>query len=89
MNASDGGKVCSVDTDCASDQCLSGACSAPLHDTLNLSAPEVFSSNWQAYSIPFGTNSYGSQVLSGFGWTAVMPASQRTLEFYVDNLRWE
>jgi hypothetical protein len=89
MNASDGGKACSADTDCASDKCVSGACSAPLHDTLNLSAPEVLSSNWQAYSIPFGTSSYGSQVLSGFGWTAVMPASSRTLEFYVDNLRWE
>ncbi len=89
MDASDGGKACSADTDCASDQCVSGACSPPFHDTLNVSQSELLTSTWQPFRVLFGTSSYGSEVLSGFGWTAVLPPTARTLEFYVDNIRWE
>jgi hypothetical protein len=89
MNADDGGKACSADTDCASDKCQGSACTAPLHDTLNLSVSKSLTASWQSYSIPFDGQSYGSEVLSGFGWTAVMPPAAGTLESYIDNLRWD
>jgi hypothetical protein len=90
MNAADGGKACASDTDCASLKCVSNACTEPHHDTLNLSTNEQLGPGWQTFDIVFQSGtSYGPEVMSGFGWTAVMPLSQKTIEFYVDDLRWE
>jgi len=93
INGADAGKACTADSDCASKQCASNACTAPHHDTLNLSMPVTLTPNpdgsWQKFDLPFGNSSYGSEVMSAFGWTAVMPSNQKTIEFYVDDLRWE
>ena len=42
-----------------------------------------------AVEIPFGKRGYGTEVMSGFGWTAKMPSDVDQIEFYVDDLRWE
>ena len=47
------------------------------------------SDEFTEYELPFGDNSYGNEVLSGFGWTAQMPKNKTQIEFYVDDLRWE
>jgi len=89
MDAADAGKACAADTDCASEQCLNNACTAPHHDTLNLSSPQTLISTWKEFDLAFPAHSYGPEVMSGFGWTAVMPPATSSIEFYVDDLRWE
>jgi hypothetical protein len=56
---------------------------------VDLNAPAMLTKDWQKFDISFDGKSYGSEVMSGFGWTAVMPPNQKTIEFYVDDLRWE
>jgi hypothetical protein len=93
MNGADAGKACTADSDCASEQCASNACTAPHQDTLLLSRPKTLTAkpdaSWAKFDLSFDGHSYGSEVLSGFGWTAVMPPTAKTIEFYVDDLRWE
>ena len=89
LNANDGGKACKNGNGCASLSCVNGACTAPTHDTLDLSQDEELDANWTEFSIPFDGKSYGSEVLSGFGWTTVMPPKTSKIEFYADDLRWE
>ncbi|MEP7050251.1 MAG: hypothetical protein ABJB12_07865 [Pseudomonadota bacterium] len=89
MDAADGGEPCSMDTECASARCVGGACKAPFHDTLNVTADESLGTEWQEFRIPFENKSYGGTVLSGFGWSLTMPVSARRIEFYLDDIRWE
>jgi len=90
MVAGDAGKSCSSNDACASAVCEQGACTMPHHDTLDVLDPGlVLSSDFQQVDIPFGTHDYGSEVLSGFGWSAKMPPAATTLEFYIDDVRWE
>ena len=51
--------------------------------------PKNADGSWPEFNLSFGNASYGSEVMSAFGWTAVMPSTQETIEFYVDDLRWE
>jgi len=89
MVPTDTGSVCDAGSGCASGSCDTGACSAAHHDTLNVVKPIQLSTGFVKVDISFGSNSYGSEVLSGFGWTAQMPSGVDKLEFYVDDLRWE
>ncbi len=89
MVPGDAGKPCDVDSVCSSLVCRDGSCTAPYHDTLDIVKPVKLDSTFTDFEIPFGDNSYGGQVLSGFGWTAAMPKDATQIEFYVDDLRWE
>jgi len=90
VNAADGGTACTSDDDCASRACDRGACSEPHHDTLRLSqALPIQSGAWQPVAIPLTGMSYAPEVMSGFGWTAVIAPGQQTIEFWLDDLRWE
>lgn len=89
MTGGDAGKSCTSDDTCASGVCAAGACTMPHQDTLNVLTPIVLGSEFQKVEVPFGNHDYGSEVLSGFGWSAKMPASATSLEFYVDDVRWE
>jgi hypothetical protein len=90
INGDDTGKACDAGLSCASDACTNGACTAPYHDTLDLVKQETLGADaYSLFEIPFENHSYGSLVLSGFGWTVTMPAGASTIEFYVDDLRWE
>jgi hypothetical protein len=89
MAPADAGQTCSSGESCASSVCEQGACTQPHHDTLNVQQSLTLTRAFKKYTIPFGTHDYGNEVLSGFGWTAKMPAAETRLEFYVDDLRWE
>ena len=89
MAPDDAGKSCSSGESCASGACERGGCTAPHHDTLNVVEPLVLTPGFVKVEIPFGTRDYGSEVLSGFGWTAKAPKDGASIEFYVDDLRWE
>lgn len=90
VDAADGGKACTTDGECASGACQHGACSEPHHDTLRLSqALSIQSAAWQAVTIPLTGLSYAPELMSGFGWTAAMAPGQQTIEFCLDDLRWE
>jgi len=90
LNANDGGKACKNDSGCASLACVNGACAVPHHDTLNLPPqPAALSSDWKEFTVEFNGQTYGAEVMSGFGWTAAMPPKTTKIEFYVDDLRWE
>ena len=90
VNAADGGKSCTSDDHCASRACEHSTCSEPHHDTLSLSqALPIPSGVWQPVTIPLSGMSYAPEVMSGFGWTAVMAPGQQTIEFCLDDLRWE
>jgi len=85
----DTGTECDAGASCSSGSCDTGACTAAHHDTLNVLAPIQLNADFSKVDLPFAANSYGSEVLSGFGWTAQMPSGTQTIEFYVDDLRWE
>ena len=85
----DNGKACASDDDCSSAKCTDAACSQAHRDSLDLVSPLVLTTDFVKVEIPFGKRDYGSEVLSGFGWTAQMPAGTSRIEFYVDDLRWE
>jgi hypothetical protein len=89
MVPDDAGKACDSADACASGVCDKGACTEPHHDTLDVIEPHVLAKSFGKVDILFGTADYGSEVLSGFGWTAKMPPGQTKIEFYVDDLRWE
>ncbi len=90
LSPDDAGKACKMASGCASLSCVDGACAAPHRDTLDLTQSEVLTSTaWTPFQISFGNASYGSELMSGFGWTAVMPPQTTKIEFYVDDLRWE
>jgi hypothetical protein len=89
LNAADGGKACAAASDCSSAECVNGACTTPHHDTLNATESPTITADWQPIFIPFDGKSYGPEVMSAFGWTFAMPAGQASIEFYVDDLRWE
>ncbi len=89
MVPADAGKPCDDGTVCSSLVCQAGACTEPHHDTLNVLKSIQLSRDFSAFEVPFGDNSYGAEVLSGFGWTAQMPKTATQIEFYVDDLRWE
>ena len=85
----DNGKACEGDADCSSGVCAKGACTQAHKDSLDLVEPLVLTPDFVKVEIPFGKRDYGAEVLSGFGWTAQMPANTSRIEFYVDDLRWE
>jgi hypothetical protein len=90
MDPTDTGSACDAGSGCSSGSCdPSGACTAAHHDTLNVLAPVKLTTAFVKFDVPFGSSSYGSEVLSGFGWTAEMPHGTDKIEFYVDDLRWE
>jgi hypothetical protein len=89
MVPTDTGSDCDASSKCSSGSCETGACTAAHHDTLNVLLPVQLTTDFQKFDVPFGSNSYGSEVLSGFGWTAQMPSGMNKIEFYVDDLRWE
>ena len=89
MVPDDGGNACDGGDTCASLACVKGVCAAPHHDTLNVLEPLLLSPDFVQVEIPFGSHDYGKEVLSGFGWTAKMPKNVSSIEFYVDDLRWE
>jgi hypothetical protein len=89
MVPADTGEACDAGSFCASGSCEMDACTAAHHDTLNVLLPVKLTTAFKKVDVPFGSNSYGSEVLSGFGWTAQMPSGKETIEFYVDDLRWE
>jgi hypothetical protein len=89
MVPTDTGTACDAGSGCSSGSCDTGACTAAHHDTLNVLKPIQLSTGFVKVDVPFGSNSYGSEVLSGFGWTAQMPSGTDKIEFYVDDLRWE
>ena len=89
MAPADAGKACVSGDSCASGVCERRVCTEPHRDTLNVLEPLVLTQEFQKIEIPFGDHDYGSEVLSGFGWTAQMPTEATSLEFYVDDLRWE
>ena len=89
MAPADAGKACSSGDVCASGSCEQGACTQPHHDTLNVQQEFGLVREFKKYTVAFGSNDYGNEVLSGFGWTAKMPAGETRIEFFVDDLRWE
>lgn len=85
----DAGKDCKADSGCSSLHCVNSACTAPHQDTLNITQAETLTKDWAPLTISFDGASYGPELMSGFGWTAVMPPQTNKIEFYLDDLRWE
>ncbi len=89
MIPTDAGKACEDANECSSGVCKAAACAEPHHDTLNVSKHVELSADYALFEIPFGSKDYGSEVMSGFGWTAKMPKNADKIEFFIDDLRWE
>lgn len=89
MAPNDEGQECEADADCASGKCQDLLCTAPHRDTLNVNRSLELSQKFEPVVIDFGDRSYGKEVLSGFGWTTKAAADGSTIEFFVDDVRWE
>ncbi len=89
MVPTDTGKACEDSALCSSGSCKDARCTEPHSDTLDVSKRVQLTTEYKLFQISFGAKDYGSEVMSGFGWTAKMPKDGDRIEFYVDDLRWE
>jgi len=92
MDGKDAGTACGNDLPyiCASGVCAQNACTEPHHDVLKKTLQDVvLTAGFTAIDIPFDGASYGNEVLSGFAWIATMPSGTQSVDFYLDDIRWE